>query len=188
MTTVEAVKTKTKCTPRCWKAKCKTCRCSCEGQNHGIERQPSLFTGTKPPNQDAIHPKYRNAPAPIDAEKEKDYRDGQKVVCTIEIEDKGQDFIELDVLENGVLLGDSVMFSHGRLSLLGIGSDDGMDYHSATEVMQARAGALELEGLTIYLKNTGEKDPLPWKAQTLKYAVVKVKDAVKPDRFIKEHV
>lgn len=117
---------------------------------------------------------------------EKDYREGQKVVCTIEIEDRGQNFVELDVLENGVLLGDSVMFSHGRLSLLGIGTDDGMDYHTAIDVIQSRIGALKLKGFTIYLKDTGEKDPLPWKAQTLKYPVTKVKKAEKPNRFIKK--
>src|SRR3990167_9542829 len=116
--------------------------------------------------------------------KEKDYRDGQKVVATIEIEDKGQDFIELDVLQNGVLLGNSVMFSHGRLSLLGIGTNDGMEYHTATEVMQTRIGVLKLKGMTIYMYDTGEKQPLPWKATTLKYAVIKVKKASKPNRFI----
>lgn len=117
---------------------------------------------------------------------EKDYREGQKVIATIEIEDRGQDFIGLDVLQNGVILGNSVMFSHGRLSLLGIGTDDGMDYHTATEVIQARIGALKLKGMTIYLKDTGEKDPLPWKATTLKYHVIGVKKAVKPNRFIKK--
>jgi hypothetical protein len=61
---------------------------------------------------------------------EKDYRENQKVVCTFEIEDEGQDFTEIDVLANGVILGNSVMFSHGRLSLLGIGSNDGKDYYS----------------------------------------------------------
>lgn len=118
---------------------------------------------------------------------EKDYREGQKVVCTIEIEDRGQDFLELDVLQNSVLLGNSVMFSHGRLSLLGIGTDDGMDYHTATEVLQTRIGTLKLKGFTIYLKDTGKKDPLPWKATTLKYKVVSVKKAIKPNRFIKKN-
>lgn len=118
--------------------------------------------------------------------REKDWREGQKVICTLEIEDKGQDFLELDVLENGVILGNSVMFSHGRLSLLGIGAEDGMPYHSATEILQMKYPKhLPLKGLSIYLKDTGEKDPLPWKAQTLKYKVVSVKKAVKPNRFIK---
>ena len=119
---------------------------------------------------------------------EKDYRDGQKVVRTIEIEDKGQDFIELDVLENGVLLGDSVMFSHGRLSLLGIGTNNGALYYPATDIIQTQVSfpARRLKGLTIYLKETGGKDPLPWKAQTLKYPVVKIKNPVKPNRFIKK--
>ena len=116
---------------------------------------------------------------------EKDYREGQKVVSTIEIEDKGQDFIEIDVLQNGVLLGDSVMFSHGRLSLLGIGTNDGMEYHTAREIIQTRNGLLKLNGMTIYLKDTGEKDPLPWNAQVLKYPIIGVKKPVKSNRFIK---
>ena len=119
--------------------------------------------------------------------KEIDYREGQKVIATIEIEDKGQDFTELDVLENGVILGNSVMFSHGRLSLLGIGADDGMVYHTFKEIAQTKIGVLKLKGLTIYLKDTGVlKDPLPWKAQTLNYIVIKMKEAVKSNRFIKK--
>ena len=117
---------------------------------------------------------------------ETDYRTGQKVVATIEVADKGQDFTEIDVLQNGVILGNSVMFSHGRLSLLGIGALNGSPYHTATEVIQTRVGALKIKGLSIYLKNTDEKDPLPWKAQTLKYPVVKIKNPVKPNRFIKK--
>lgn len=61
--------------------------------------------------------------------KEKDNRVGQKVIATLRIEDKGQDFTELDVLENGVLLGDSVMFSNGRMSVMGIGALDGTVYY-----------------------------------------------------------
>lgn len=119
------------------------------------------------------------------ATKEVDHRVGQKVIATIEIEDFGQDFIELDLLENGVLLGDSMMFRNGRQSLLGIGSNDGMDYHTATEILQLQfPSTLDLKGLTIYMKDTGEKDPLPWKAYTLKYPVIKLKKPVKPNRFI----
>ena len=119
---------------------------------------------------------------------EKDYRKGQEVIATIEIEDKGQDFIELDVLANGVILGNSVMFSHGRLSLLGIGSTDGMEYHDFKEFVatpKKERTNLAFKGLTIYMKDTGEKDPLPWNATTLKYQVIGVKKADEPDRFIK---
>lgn len=116
---------------------------------------------------------------------EKDYRKGQKVICTLQIEDHGQDFLELDVLKNGVILGNSIMFSNGRLSLLGVGTPDGMEYHTADKIIQSRIGALKLKGLIIYLKNTGEKNPLPWNAATLKYRVTGIKKAVKPNRFIK---
>jgi hypothetical protein len=34
-------------------------------------------------------------------ELELDYRIGHKVIATLTIEDKGQDFIELDVMDNG---------------------------------------------------------------------------------------
>lgn len=115
---------------------------------------------------------------------EKDYRLGQKVIATIEIEDMGQDFIELDVLENGALLGDSVMFKNGKLSLLGIGTNDGVKYHNELDFMEANRKSLE--GLTIYFYETGTKKPLPWKAKTLKYAVTKVKLPENPNRFIKK--
>lgn len=114
----------------------------------------------------------------------KDYRQGQKVVMTIEIEDKGQDFIELDLLANGVLLGDSVMFKDGRVSLLGIGNESGTKYHYATEVIQTRLGILKLKGLAIYIKETRSKDPLPWNAQVLKYKVTKIKKAKNINRFL----
>lgn len=115
---------------------------------------------------------------------EEDYRAGQKVIATLEIEDKGQDFIELDVLANGVLLGNSVMFSHGRLSLLGIGTLDGTTYHDGLEFMNAKREYLK--GLSIYFYNTGEKKPLPWEADTLKYVITKAGLPVKPNRFIKK--
>jgi len=114
--------------------------------------------------------------------KTKDYRSEQKVIATIEVEDKGQDFIELDVLENGVILGNSVMFSYGRLSLLGIGTNNGTEYHSFKDFTTMKN--CKLKGFTIYMKNTDEKDPLPWEANTLKYKVVGVKKAVKPNRFL----
>lgn len=114
--------------------------------------------------------------------KEKDYRIGQKVIATIELEDGGQDFTELDVLENGVILGYSPMFSHGRLSLLGIGSLDGMDYFSFKDFKVMKKW--KLDDLSIYMKETGEKDPLPWKAQTLKYRVAGVRKPTRPNRFL----
>ena len=117
-----------------------------------------------------------------------DYRIGEKVLLTIEIEDHGQDFIELDLLENGALLGDSVMFKNGRLSLLGIGTDDGNEYDSFTniftDIIKKNIKALKFKGRTIYLKDTGGRDPLPWRAQTLKYPVTKIKKAIKPNRFL----
>lgn len=117
--------------------------------------------------------------------KDSDYRSGQKVIATLSIEDQGQDFIELDVLENGVILGDSVMFSHGRLSLIGIGSADGIDYFTLADLKAQGFKTSKVKGLLIYMKDTGSADPLPWKATTLKYKVeksIKVKDA---SRFIK---
>lgn len=114
-----------------------------------------------------------------------DFRAGQKLVLTIALEDKGQDFIELDVLENGVLLGDSVMFRGGRLTLLGIGTLDGMEYQTREQILQLRFPMqFKLAGQFVYFKDTEEKDPLPWKAQTLKYAVIGFKEPKNADRFL----
>jgi hypothetical protein len=116
-----------------------------------------------------------------------DYRKGKKVVLTIELEDKGQDFIELDVLEDGVLLGDSVIFRDGRLSLIGIGALTGTNYHSRDEILQLKDSPhFKVASSFVYFKETGEKDPLPWKAQTLKYAVTGIKEAKDQGRFIKK--
>lgn len=117
--------------------------------------------------------------------KEIDYRDGQKVLGTLVLEDKGQDFTELDVLENGVILGNSIMFSNGRISLIGIGALDGITYYVLEEVIK-KILKLKFKGLYVYIKDTGEKTPLPWNAKTLNYKVVGVKKPVKPNRFIKK--
>ena len=58
----------------------------------------------------------------------KDYRINQKVITTLKLEDKGQDFIEIDVLENGVIVGSSIIFANGRLSMIGIGTLNGKVY------------------------------------------------------------
>lgn len=117
--------------------------------------------------------------------KEIDHRIGYKVIATIELEDKGQDFIELDLLQNDVILGHSPIFSMGRLSLIGIGTLDGMTYFPVDGGFKRKDLVAEND-LYVYFKNTGEKDPLPWKAQTLKYRVIGLKKAIKPNRFIKK--
>lgn len=113
-----------------------------------------------------------------------DFRKGQKVIATFEIDDRGQDFTELDLLENGVLLGNSLMFSHGRLSLLGIGTLDGMEYYSFEDVKNS-SPAKTFKGLYVYIKPTGDKDPLPWKADTLSYPVTGRQKVIKANRFVK---
>lgn len=116
--------------------------------------------------------------------KEEDFRAGQKVIATFKIADRGQDFTEIDVLENGVLLGNSPMFSHGRVSLVGIGTLDGIKYFSFEDVKKKPNRAYSR--LYIYLKNTGDKDPLPWNAKTLNYPIIGSLKVVKANRFIKK--
>lgn len=114
--------------------------------------------------------------------KEKDYRSGQKVIATLKLSDQGQDFTELDILENGVVVGNSIMFSYGRLSLLGVGSLDGSPYFSFEEFKKLKKS---YTGLFIYLKDTKEKvSPLPWKAKTLNYKIIGMAKVIKPNRFI----
>jgi len=95
--------------------------------------------------------------------------------------------IELDILKNGVLLGDSVMFKNGRVTLLGVGEMDGNPYYSREEILLSIKPP-ELNGLFVYMKDTGTKDPLPWdkEASVLKYPVTSLKKPVKPNRFIKK--
>jgi hypothetical protein len=124
--------------------------------------------------------------------KEVDYRIGQKVIATLKIEDKGQDFIELDVLENGVLLGDSVMFKAGRQSVMGIGTLDGKIYYPFNQKAKKfgadinKKGNGNFRGLYIYIYETGKVKSVPWEAVTLKYEIIGKKKVVKADRFIKK--
>ena len=121
--------------------------------------------------------------------KNMDYRKNKKVIFTLEIEDKGQDFTEIDVLENGVILGNSIMFENGRISILGIGALTGMPYTTATQLLNIKRTPLfvsrKIENQYIYIKQTGEEDPMPWEAKTLNYKVIGIKMPVKPNRFIK---
>ncbi len=113
-----------------------------------------------------------------------DYRKNQKVIATLVLEDKGQDFIELDVLENGVILGNSPMFAHGRLTLLGVGKLDGVDYWTFNQMKEDMADR-PLASFYVYFKDTeSEKEPLPWEANTLKYKIVDTLKAKKPNRFL----
>jgi len=116
-----------------------------------------------------------------------DYRKDQRVIATLSIEDKGQDFLELDVLENGVILGESIMFKDGCISLLGIGTPDGTKYFDFNYLKSSQTWITEgLKGLTVYIKSTGESDPLPWNAKTLNYKVTGVLEVKNADRFIKK--
>ena len=114
----------------------------------------------------------------------KDYRKNQKVIGTLLLEDKGQDFLELDILENGVILGNSILFLKGRLSLLGIGTLDGKKYCTFDDIRKSSIKE-DFSGLYVYLRETNKKEPLPWKAKTLNYKITGIKKAEKPDRFIK---
>lgn len=121
----------------------------------------------------------------------KDYRIGSRVVCTLQLADEGQDFTELDVLTNEVILGNSPMFSNGRQSLLGIGTLNGDKYFSAMELLEipilSSFTLKSFKGLYVYIYDTATLKPLPWDATYLKYKVVGVKKAIKPNRFIKEN-
>lgn len=92
------------------------------------------------------------------------------VLTTLKLEDKGQDFLELQILKNGVIKGYSPMFSNNRLSLLGIGTLNGETYYTFDE-LKKKEFSPNLKGLTIYLKETGDEDPLPWKARVLNYKI-----------------
>lgn len=112
-----------------------------------------------------------------------DYRKEQKVIATLKLEDMGQDFTELDVLENGVILGNSIMFREGRISMIGLGTLNGKEYWTFKE-MKENFVDRPLAGFYIYIKDTEAEEPLPWEAKTLNYKIIDVIKAKKPNRFI----
>ena len=114
----------------------------------------------------------------------KDYRKNQKVIATFILEDQEQDFTEIDVLENGVILGNSIMFKGGRISMIGVGTLNGKEYFTFNKVKEDLADR-PLATFYIYIKDTiNKKEPLPWNATTLNYKIIDIKKPVKPNRFI----
>lgn len=114
-----------------------------------------------------------------------DYRKNQKVIATLVLEDRGQDFTEIDVLENGVILGYSPIFEKGQLTMIGLGTLDGKEYWTFEEMKEDLADR-PLIAFFIYFKDTEKITPLPWNASTIKYKIVDVIKANKPNRFIKK--
>lgn len=93
-----------------------------------------------------------------------------KVIKTLKLEDKGQDFLKLDILENGIINGSSIIFSNNRIRLLGIGRLDGSCYYSFQELIEDNF-CYQLKDLHVYIWTGKGKKPLPWKAKTLNYKI-----------------
>ena len=116
-----------------------------------------------------------------------DYRLEQEVVALIKLEDEQQDFLELDVLENGVILGESIMFEKGKLRMLGIGTMDGQEWFDHGDIKEIPEDFFEDFRLFVYFARSSEALPVPWEAQTLKYRVTGVEEGVDVDRFTKDN-
>jgi len=96
-----------------------------------------------------------------------------KKILTLKLEDKQQDFLNIDVYDNKVIKGNSPIFSQFRLSIIGIGTLDGKEYKTAEELIKDKKINLKVSNY-IYYKNTGDKEPVPWEADTFKYKVIKI--------------
>jgi len=114
----------------------------------------------------------------------KDYLKGQRVVALIKLEDQHQDFAELDILENGVILGDSILFEDGRLSLVGIGTSNGRKWFGREDILSIQYSHCEENELLIYYKPTDTPTPLPWNCGAFKYRVKSVGKGFRADRFL----
>jgi hypothetical protein len=74
-------------------------------------------------------------------------------------------------MENGIIRGYSIMFAKERLALIGIGTLDGKKYYTLKELKEKNFSQ-DLQGLTIYMKESHKPDPLPWNAMTLNYKII----------------
>lgn len=95
----------------------------------------------------------------------------------IKLEDNQQDFLELTINGDNTISGYSPMFSHGRLSIIGIGTLDGIEYKNINEArneLVEKKLKFESKDIFVYMKETGKSDPLPWQAMTLKHRVEKI--------------
>ena len=94
-----------------------------------------------------------------------------KKIFTIKLEDRQQDFLELDIMESGIIQGYSIMFAKNRVSLLGIGTLDGKEYWTFEELKNLLPKVKSKSNWYVYLKDAKSAEPLPWEAKTLKYKI-----------------
>ena len=115
-----------------------------------------------------------------------DYRKNQKVIATLQLEDKWQDFTELDVLENGVILGNSFMFKDWRLSLDWIYDEDYIDRIDWQQLIDKEMRKhIWIERLClIRIQNTNHDDSKHEEPQFLNYKVTWISEPETPNRFI----
>ncbi len=115
-----------------------------------------------------------------------DYRKNQKVIATLQIEDKWQDFTELDVLENGVILGNSFMFKDWRLSLVSIHDED-YSYSIDRDQLNDKDMRKHIwigNICLLRIKETDHDDSQHEKPQFLNYKVTWISEPKTPNRFI----
>jgi len=93
-------------------------------------------------------------------------------IIKFKLEDKQQDFLEITLNKDYTLSGYSPMFANKRISMIGIGTLDGMIYKTTKEFIKNNIDIEE--DIYIYIKTTGATDPLPWKAKTINYKVIKI--------------
>lgn len=100
----------------------------------------------------------------------------KKKIALVELEDQGQDIIELDVYDNDVIIGDSCIFREDRLKMLGIGTHDGIRWYEGKSITDIDPGVIENSELYVYFYESSlEKIPVPWECQIFKYKVTSVK-------------
>jgi len=96
----------------------------------------------------------------------------EKIKMTIELVDERQDFLELTINEDNTINGYSPIFSNKRLSIIGIGTPDGLEYKDIKEIKKDTK--FKSKNIYVYFKKSGTPDPLPWDANCLIHKVKKI--------------
>lgn len=119
-------------------------------------------------------------------ETEIDYRKNQRVIATLELEDKWQDFTELDVLENGVILWNSIMFKDWRLSIVWIYDQDYIDRIDWCQLADKEMRKhIWIERLClIRMQDTNHDYSKHEEPMFLTYKITWISEPEKPNRFI----
>lgn len=97
-----------------------------------------------------------------------------KKICTFQLENNKQNFLEIDLYDNEVLLGSSIMFKDQKLSFVCLASINGKhSFVDMTKILELKK-SIKKNKLYIYIYNSNTPKPYPWETTYIIHRVIDI--------------